>query len=48
MKYRVLGRTGLSVSVISFGAWAIGGAWGSDVVRGVYDRRVREHVHGLW
>ncbi len=29
MKYRVLGRTGLSVSDISFGAWAIGGSWGA-------------------
>ena len=29
MEYRPLGRTGLSVSDISFGAWAIGGAWGS-------------------
>lgn len=26
MKYRILGRTGLSVSEIGFGAWAIGGA----------------------
>jgi aryl-alcohol dehydrogenase-like predicted oxidoreductase len=29
MKYRPLGRTGWSVSEISFGAWAIGGAWGN-------------------
>ena len=28
MQYRALGRTGLSVSTISFGAWAIGGSWG--------------------
>jgi aryl-alcohol dehydrogenase-like predicted oxidoreductase len=28
MKYRSLGRTGWKVSEISFGAWAIGGAWG--------------------
>jgi aryl-alcohol dehydrogenase-like predicted oxidoreductase len=28
MKYRPLGRTGLSVSAISFGAWAIGSSWG--------------------
>jgi aryl-alcohol dehydrogenase-like predicted oxidoreductase len=28
MKYRPLGRTGWNVSEISFGAWAIGGAWG--------------------
>jgi aryl-alcohol dehydrogenase-like predicted oxidoreductase len=28
MHYRPLGRTGWNVSEISFGAWAIGGAWG--------------------
>ena len=29
MQYRDLGRTGIKVSAISFGAWAIGGAWGN-------------------
>ena len=29
MHYRQLGRTGWKVSDISFGAWAIGGGWGS-------------------
>jgi aryl-alcohol dehydrogenase-like predicted oxidoreductase len=29
MNYRTLGRTGYRVSEISFGAWAIGGNWGS-------------------
>jgi len=29
MHYRQLGRTGWKISDISFGAWAIGGAWGS-------------------
>jgi len=29
MNYRLLGRTGWSISEISFGAWAIGGAWGA-------------------
>ncbi len=29
MKYRELGRTGWKVSEISFGAWAIGGTWGT-------------------
>ncbi len=29
MKYRTLGRTGYNVSEISFGAWAIGGSWGT-------------------
>jgi len=28
MHYRTLGKTGYEVSTISFGAWAIGGAWG--------------------
>jgi aryl-alcohol dehydrogenase-like predicted oxidoreductase len=28
MQYRELGRTGWKVSTISFGSWAIGGAWG--------------------
>lgn len=28
MNYRPLGRTGWNISEISFGAWAIGGAWG--------------------
>ncbi len=29
MQYRELGRTGWNVSTVSFGAWAIGGSWGS-------------------
>ena len=29
MQYRELGRTGWNVSTISFGAWAIGGSWGT-------------------
>src|ERR1700723_2612296 len=29
MNYRELGRTGWKVSEVSFGAWAIGGEWGS-------------------
>jgi len=29
MNYRPLGRTGFNVSEVSFGAWAIGGSWGS-------------------
>ena len=28
MHYRPLGRTGWSISTVSFGAWAIGGTWG--------------------
>ena len=29
MQYRELGRTGWQVSEVSFGAWAIGGSWGT-------------------
>ncbi|WP_339818261.1 aldo/keto reductase [Paenibacillus sp. FSL R7-0216] len=29
MKYRELGNTGLQVSEVSFGTWAIGGSWGN-------------------
>jgi len=29
MQYHELGRTGYNVSEVSFGAWAIGGSWGS-------------------
>ena len=29
MRYRTLGSTGLSISEISFGTWAIGGSWGN-------------------
>lgn len=29
MNYRELGRTGWRVSAVSFGAWAIGGTWGT-------------------
>lgn len=29
MQYRTLGKTGWDISAVSFGAWAIGGSWGS-------------------
>jgi len=29
MQYRELGRTGWKVSALGFGAWAVGGDWGS-------------------
>lgn len=30
MQYRVLGRTGIKISEIGFGAWGIGGGWGNQ------------------
>jgi aryl-alcohol dehydrogenase-like predicted oxidoreductase len=30
MNYRILGRSGVSVSEIGFGAWALGGGWGAQ------------------
>jgi aryl-alcohol dehydrogenase-like predicted oxidoreductase len=48
MHYRSLGRTGLEVSSISFGAWAIGGTWGevsdSDSMRALH-RAVEKGVN---
>jgi aryl-alcohol dehydrogenase-like predicted oxidoreductase len=40
MEYRQLGRTGMKVSAISFGAWAIGGTWGP-----VDDERSMKALH---
>lgn len=34
MKYRLLGRTGLNVSVIGIGTWQFGGEWGVDYSQG--------------
>ncbi|MDH7569213.1 MAG: aldo/keto reductase, partial [Armatimonadota bacterium] len=30
MKYRILGRTGMRVSVVGVGTWQFGGSWGKD------------------
>src|SRR5215470_14989594 len=40
MEFRRLGRTDMTVSTVSFGAWAIGGAWGT-----VDDERSMEALH---
>lgn len=40
MNYRKLGRTGWNISEISFGAWAIGGTWGT-----VRDENSLEALH---
>jgi aryl-alcohol dehydrogenase-like predicted oxidoreductase len=40
VRYRSLGRTGIDVSVVSFGAWAIGGFWGA-----VDDRESMRALH---
>src|SRR5687768_4406754 len=40
MEHRRLGRTGMDLSVIGFGAWAIGGSWGA-----VDDERSMRALH---
>ncbi|MCB0057539.1 MAG: aldo/keto reductase [Caldilineaceae bacterium] len=48
MNYRPLGRTGMNVSEISFGAWAIGGSWGQvddDVSMAALHKAVDEGVN---
>jgi len=37
MRYRILGKTGLSVSVIGVGTWQFGGEWGVDFSQGEVD-----------
>jgi aryl-alcohol dehydrogenase-like predicted oxidoreductase len=38
MKYRILGKTGLKVSVVGFGAWQFGGEWGQTFTPAEVDR----------
>ena len=48
MHYRPLGKTGLSVSEIGFGAWGIGGGWGErrdDEARAALDRALELGVN---
>ncbi|WP_394235822.1 aldo/keto reductase [Niallia oryzisoli] len=40
MKYRTLGNTGLKVSEVSFGTWAIGGDWGT-----INDESALQSIH---
>jgi aryl-alcohol dehydrogenase-like predicted oxidoreductase len=37
MRYRVLGSTGLKVSVIGLGTWQLGGEWGRSYSQGEVD-----------
>ncbi len=37
MKYRILGKTGLTVSVVGMGTWQFGGEWGKDFDQGEVD-----------
>src|SRR4030095_11845309 len=37
MRYRILGRTGLRVSVIGVGTWQMGGEWGHDYTQAEAD-----------
>ena len=46
MKYRVLGSTGLSVSVIGLGTWQYGGEWGIDY-NGEQVRAIVDKARGL-
>lgn len=41
MKYRTLGKTGLKVSVVGFGAWQFGGEWGKTFTQAEVDQLLR-------
>jgi aryl-alcohol dehydrogenase-like predicted oxidoreductase len=48
MKYRELGRTGLSVSVVGLGTWQLGGEWGKRFSQAEVDALVgRAHELGI-
>ena len=47
MNYRQFGRTGWSVSEVSFGGWAIGGAWGTVTDKDALDALHAAIDHGV-
>ncbi len=46
MKYRVLGKTGISVSEISLGTWQVGGRWGEPFDFGNAEKILNKAVEG--
>ena len=44
MNYRTLGKTGLSISEISLGAWQLGGKWGSGFDDKIAERTLNEAI----
>jgi aryl-alcohol dehydrogenase-like predicted oxidoreductase len=47
MQYRIFGRTGIKVSEIRFGTWAMGGDWGPTDDKGALDALVRAFDLGV-
>ena len=48
MNYRTLGKTGYEISEVSFGAWAIGGTWGTvsdDVSYKALEEAIRQGIN---
>ena len=41
MKYRILGKTGLKVSVVGIGTWQFGGEWGKTFTQDEVDAMFR-------
>lgn len=46
MRYRNLGKTGLSISEVSLGTWQVGGKWGSPFDDAQADRIIRTALDG--
>lgn len=47
MKYRTLGNTGMAISELSFGTWAIGGSWGETDDRAALEGLERAIAAGV-